>query len=714
MLSLIRKLRKSLPVAANRSRTARRTRPTRPVLGVEALDQRLLPSVTASLSGGVLTVTGNASNDHALVAYGLPDDPAVTWGTPSVFVSGNVAGGTSFHGLYTYEQFKTSQVQTIRFIAGSGAESFDNNTSIPTQAYGSGQATLDGGTGANTFWIKNGDTIVPNGSNNVTYGLVGGHLTPAELGAQGQLAASLSGTTLTLSGPGGAGFRIVGNWKQSGTGSSAQFTASGNLTLDTAVGNLPFYAMPVLPLTVSYSADSTNADEGVVQNISLAGNFPNLNVNGTGPLSALSNETGINVSLPNAGLGIALGSSLGSLALPVNAGVPYFYATFNNGFSASFGGANVSTQGDNLSIAIDPADPSVVARWGSVAVGGSLKGYIPFVPVAQPTATVNTPIFGNLYGEADNIQPDPEIPLTISGSFVLNLDAKNTGSPLEISGNTFSKLVNGQESYGQLASNALNDLALGVNGTLSLGYDLKGFNITVPLANATVMYSPGLLAARGQTADIFAGTPLEQQGGLLGQIAQSVASQATYSVDGSIAWDSKGFQNWHVTAEAQNVPLAFGFTAKQATFTLANTGISADVQVASVLNLATFDLNGSLNSDGSFSLTASAQASVGPFNGTFNFTFTNETGPLNKMGLPTIGSVELTASLTGSCHVHVGAIETTVKLKADLSFSVDSSDDIDVSGSAKVSCFFGSASVGVSDSGFSVSLPVIGKISVHW
>ena len=54
-----------------------------------------------------------------------------------------------------------SQLQISRLEAGSASESFSNLSSIPTQAYGSGQATLSGGTGSNTFWVKSGDTIIP-------------------------------------------------------------------------------------------------------------------------------------------------------------------------------------------------------------------------------------------------------------------------------------------------------------------------------------------------------------------------------------------------------------------------------------------------------------------------------------------------------------------------------------------------------------------------
>jgi hypothetical protein len=482
----------------------------------------------------------------------------------------------------------------------------------------------------------------------------------------------------------------------------------------TALGSLPFVVPTATPLLVDYSPDSVTASEGVVTNISLSG-IPNLSLNSTGPLKTLSSELGLNVSLPSVTWGIDLGSNLGDLNLPVNAGVPYFYASIGTGFSASFGGASVSSEGQSLAFAFDPADPSVAVRIGSFAVGGSLKGEIPFTPWAQPTAA-KQPIFGNLYGEANDIQPDPEIPITLSGAIAINLDAKNTGHPLGISGNTFSELLDGKESFGQLAKNAINDLAIGVNGNVSLGYDLAGFSFTLPLADATVMYSPGLFAIHADNPDLFAGTPLESSKGFLGVIAAGV-KPPEFSVDGSISWGSSGSPKWHVTATADNVPVAGGFAVGQAQITLANTGITADAQVSTLLNLGTIDLNGSINFDGTFILTATANANLGSFAGaTFDFSFSNESG-----------AVELGAELTASASVRAKVAGLTVasasvSVDAALSFSVGS-DGVDVSGSGEatgsvyVAGIGGSLSLGVSfdNSGFSVSLPSpLPTLSVSW
>jgi len=694
MFSLIRKLRKPLPTT-HHGRSARRTRSLRPILGVEPLDQRLLPSVTASLSNGVLVLKGDAGDDTVTVGYST--------NSSAVVVDAN------FHDGSSNKAYNLSAVQKIQFTGGGGRDGFENDTAIAMEADGRGShAKLVGGSGSNTFLVDSNDSIVPGtgpNANNVTYGLVGGHLYANGLQATGPLAVSLSlnprnplgpNKILTLSGPGGAGFQITGTWVRSGAGDSSTFTASGTLTLKSALGNISLAVPKATPLTVSYKADPDVPNAGVVTSATLSG-IPNLSLNSTGLLKNLSNELGLTVQLPGVSWGTALGSDLADLNLPVDSGVPYLYASVSSGFSASFGGAAVSTKGETLAFVFDPADPSVAVRIGNFAVGGSIKGYIPFTPWAQPTA-VNEHIIGNLFGEADNI-PLGDLPITLSGSVVLNLDAQGTGNPLAISGNTFSKLLKGQVNLTSLATNALNDIAIGVNGNVSLGYDLNAFDITLPVGDATAMYTPGYLAFAADTPDPFANTPLEQ-GGVLQTVVSNVSHTPTYSVEGSISWDSNGVSSWQVTADADNVPLALGFTASHAEVTIATTDITVDAQISSLLGLATFDLKGYVDYQGHFALSTAVNADLGPFSAQFIFVFSNVTG-----------SVQFDASLSASFDVGIG----TIDLNANLAFSVDAGGSVHVSGNGDASA--GPFDVGVSfdDSGFTVDLPdPFPNITVTW
>jgi hypothetical protein len=681
-------------------RSSIRTIRRQPALGVEALDQRLLPSVTATLSNGLLDVRGDAGNDSVKVSH----DPAGI----VVYLQADFQDGTSM------KTFFSSDVQKVRFVGGGGMDYFKNYTNLPVEADGRGSmATLIGGSGDDTFWIDGNDTVDPGAGNNVTYGLAFGRLTPAELEATGQLAASLNGSTLTLSGPGGAGFQIVGNWVRTGAANVSSFTASGHLTLKSALGDIPFVAAPAAPLTIQFAADGLFSSEGVVTGIKLSG-IPDLSVNGTGPLATLSNELGLNVSLPSVSWGLKLGSDLDSLDLPVDAGVPYLYATVNTGFTATFGSARVSTSGDKLSFAFDPADPSVAARVGEFAVGGSIKGYIPFTPVAQPSGA-SDPIFGNLYG-AGAIQLG-ELPVSLKGSVVIDLDANDDGKILGMSGNTFSKVLQGQQSLASLATNALNDLKVGINGTVSLGYDLNGFDITLLMANASVMYSPGSFAFCGEQVNLFAGTPVDK---LVPKALQDAITPPSYSVDDSITWGSDGVQNWHLTAAADNVTLGGSFKATHTQFTIDNTGITADAQISGLEGWGQVEVRGAVDYKGNFTLTTQATASfdAGPcsLGAEFDFTFSNKSG-----------SVKLSANMTASFEFGVGSsdaplADVSASITAGLTFSVNSTG-VHISGYGTAQGSMDVLGIGSSvdvnfsfnDNGFTLDLPnPLPNLSVNW
>src|SRR5439155_24357263 len=123
-----------------------------------------------------------------------------------------------------------------------------------------------------------------------------------------------------------------------------------------------------------------------------------------------------------------------------------------------------------------------------------------------------------------------------------------------------------------VATDALNDIAVGVNGTVSLGYnkfDKLGVTLTVPVGHATLMYEPGIVAFRGEQPNLFANTPLDALipkvlqtsttvsntvGGFIGGFSKSQQDSAggpRYSVDGSIAWDN-GDTDWNVTAAVED------------------------------------------------------------------------------------------------------------------------------------------------------------------
>jgi hypothetical protein len=707
MTSLLPRLFRNRP----QSRRPAAVRPARrkTTLAVEPLDQRVVPTVSPGLSGGVLSLTGTSANDNISVST---SQQLVSIGLGGAVYKTNVNVSARFSDGTATKTWDAANVKSLYFFGGGGSDTFTNNTGIDAFYDGSGGtfATMIGGTGKNTFSTDGDDSIVPKGTQNQTYGLVN-NATPAELAAQGSLSASLSNNhqTLTLSGPGGVGFKLAGNWVDDTSLGVDIFMANGNVTLKSALGDIPFVTGPT-GLHIETSADQASG-QGAVTNVSLTG-LPNLNVNGTGPFASLSNELGLNVSLPNFSWGLQLGNTLGDLNLPLNPGVPYLYLKGDSGFSVSFGNASVSKPGKSLALAIDPADPSVAVRYGDFAVGGSAKGRIPFTPFTQPSG-LTTPVYGNVFG-AGSVQLG-SYPITIGGNAVLDLDANNDGTLVGISGDTFKRLLAGSLKITDLAANAINDVAIGVNGNLSLSYDKAGFNFSLPVANATLVYQPGLVAFRGDQPDLFAGTPLAS---LLPAAAQNLTGPR-YFVDGSIAW-AGGVKDWHLTAGVDNLTLGGGFTATHAQIGVDNAGVHADASISGLLGLATIHARGDVLFDGSYDLTVHAGANFDAVATTAHAGFDFDLHHAAGSSTTSLGA-HFTAWLD---RTDIGIGDFYGNLDDWLTFTKDSSG-LHVSGHGTASLtyddyFTGDASVfpvgfDVSNSGFTVHTPSpLPDLSVSW
>src|SRR5437879_3775577 len=99
-----------------------------------------------------------------------------------------------------------------------------------------------------------------------------------------------------------------------------------------------------------------------------------------------------------------------------------------------------------------------------------------------------------------------------SGSIVVGLDPKHPGAPLGLTGDLVHQMVSGQANLDTLRS--LNDLFIGINGKVGLGYDKAGFNFSLDLGQGTAISEPtdtgSLFAFRAETVNPYHGTPLEK------------------------------------------------------------------------------------------------------------------------------------------------------------------------------------------------------------
>jgi hypothetical protein len=555
---------------------------------VETLENRVLLSVTAGLNpNGVLSIVADANPNQVTVTR---DDT-----TQDVVVSdyGNSVG--SFAG---------NQVQLITFRNGASPNTFANTTGIPDKQ------------------LRLADSSP---------------LTPAELSQQGSFDALLLDNSLSLTGPSGAGFEIVGSWTdttiQVGDNYTHTFTASGAMALRTALGDIPFLSPDSDPLTVTTTPAPLLPDFGQVDTISWdSSSTPSLVTTGSdSTLHRFGDQFGLSLSAPSTQWGVMLGSDLTNLGAPLNNAIPYIYFTSTDpSYSAQFGAFTASPSDANpLTVAFDPEDPFIYAHVNEFAVGVSLKGYIPYTPNLSLPGLDTNPIYGQLYGRGPFTLGD--ISAAVTGEAVINLDAQHDGQLLNtLQGDIASYLVSGSLSLSDFAQAAAGDLRVGINGHADISYTQGGFNITLPV-DVSAAYVPGELVAHGTaTGDIFAGTPLSFLG--TNTTVDVVADISTQSFDLVARVDTAtvdGFNSAHLMVELNNQ----GINAA-ASMELQYPSWSAEVGVA-----------GTVQPDGQFRFVGQAQGQFAGFlSADALFTLTNN-------GLAVVGDVD----------VHLGTVTVPVQ-----------------------------------------------------
>lgn len=354
----------------------------------------------------------------------------------------------------------------------------------------------------------------------------------------------VSGNTLYVASADGSGYGITSDWQQAittnddGTKSST-YTTAGNETIEVTMPDDPRYdkkgkLLPTTthvdtitlnsPMTVTTQASMTGDKVGMVSDMSFGQQFATLpsdstptvvtsSVNsarttaGSGGLGTISrpaiaqadtaaataqsvlndflSKYGISVAGPGTNYGVALGSQLGYLNFPLIASHAYIYLSKNTQTSVTFGGVQAS-KGDganNVTLAIDISNPALFVSAGSTfAFGASVNGIIPYIPTAS---NYTGPTFsGHLWGSVSGIQVG-DTPATVSGTITLNIDANGDGVPFN-----FNKDASGFFKPGGLASNILGDIKVGTNGTMSIGTKIKGIDLSLPVATASLGYAP--------------------------------------------------------------------------------------------------------------------------------------------------------------------------------------------------------------------------------
>jgi hypothetical protein len=708
-------------------------RPRRPIvnrparLGLESLDDRCLPSVTAAFSGGVLTITANTANTVAQVFT------ENIGGTKYVAVADNYAGLEAISGPGTNEfgAELLGNITGIVYDAGANpAKSYSliNTSGLAVRMSSGGQLfdTVASGQTVTDGLAANGYTY-PSELNAAAYGGITAYLNPAH-------------TVLTIAGPTGGGFQLDGKWtdQQTAVGGGEythDFTAQGTVRLETGLvvnGKRVEIPLPSDGLFgVTTQANLGTSPVGEYAGITLDGSVPLTGEMGGGnAFGDLLSMASLSVGGTGGQWGIALGSSpvLQSLGMPLLADVPYLYMEASVGETVSFGSnISASTAGGGGAIVFDPADPAVYVQGGDSQVGTfsggvSLHGAIPYTPNALPPGVSDPGIYGNVYLSANGIALG-DLPLAVSGSLVLGLDANHDGKLLSLVdqsagaiktliddatavtesggapvGNQSASLFQQLNALAQAAPGAIDDLDAGLNGTLAVTTEQSGISLNFNAATGSVFVksnADGSLTAAFdvQTVDPFAGTALD-----------NLAPKLTAEVGGHITTgaDDTGVADWEFTATAKYSSFA-GFSSDAITIEADSTTMTADVQVDmhGLLNVAQEELTGTVDlRTGAFDLSDTMTVGVDLKVATVQMTETFDIGWSPTAGFHASADLEASAG--------------PVSFDAELSLSVSPSDHVDVSGSGTVSVKdLGSASVGFDDDGFYFSV-ASHKVNVDW
>lgn len=621
-------------------------------------------------------------------------------------------------------------------IGGDGRDNLRGESGDDILRGNAGRDFLLGGDGNDTLF-RAADDIIVNGDagTNRIYGLTGLRQTDAQLGQTGVLLVSLDGNTLTLNGPTGHGFEIVGNWQRFDLGGGAElFRGTGDLILRSALGDISFTAPTFLPLEFRTASDGVTFG-GEVTDVSWASgdaaqsqtNFAIDTTSPTNPFYALS-STGIGLQTPSVRWGVALGSELGNVRVPLANAVPYLYFTIDTGYSISFGAASGSTSPSvDLTVAFDPADPALFARFGfsgpvtfGFGVGNSRNGYIPFEPEARPTQPTED-IYGHLYFQGNVTVPVIDsISLSGNVNVVYDLDANNDGVLLGIDPETVI--------FEGLVSEPTEDIRVGVNGQVDTSYGLGPIaSLSVRIGQGTLMYSPfggtadnpARVAFRGILApNPFEGTFLEGFNPLSPQ--GMIDATVTGDLNGSLFIPREFFghifyaQGGSVPGgfEADSVSLTVNYTDD---FNSSNDFVEASVGFRDLRALGRVSLTGKIYFDGDFQLTGATgfdfDAGIVDINGGVSITFSRFNG---VVGLVAEGTTSVAFGHEGY------SISVEVRLRFE--FTVDSSGNVRLGGSGRATGRvegFGqsenfSESFDIRHDGFDIALPFVPDLHVRF
>lgn len=651
---------------------------------------------------------------------------------------------------FIYETFDVNDVDRVFFNGYEGDDLFVNNTSLPSRQVGGdgddrlygninsdtliggggddelksykGADVLDGGEGSDTV-NAGGDTdvIVDMDSNADTINAGSGR--DLLLDSDDELVAQIRhsdsryvdiiGTNLDP-----MSFYSPGGWTMTGDGTVKTTSLVGNASLEalaeidadsvaylvTDWGNIP-----IAPeLSLSHHEVSDNLFSGLQTNVTF--DLSRFDVAST-VLDALD-DWGIGITTPFASLGLASGSKIKSDDIggavvddaPLLAGNPYFYVVAGGEAGVSVGNFEAGV-GNSMLIVADPTDPMVLFGTGDFALGFSAHKQLQFDPYQTPD-NLTEDVHGDLYLRMNGI---PVGPVSVDGSAVIDSDVVDDVMTPWSSFTDFS------------VSNLVDDLStvsqLGVNGSVSIGYDLPGnlpeVSVGVGEGSAVLDFDTGSLYVRAETSNPLEGTVLEPL----------LAAKTYFTADLSIidVWSTSPELDLYLSGENKYGQATLEIEDGVASITADYERFASSFEVTGSIDFTTgeFDFTGTSVVGGSTSwkgITVGLETTnsitiagnIGDIQLFVQASTTLEVNAISKIKVfgKTIGKIGLSGSVTGTFTFQLDGDET------ELSASVSADIDIYYGSTSPASLSTSSISVTISSNGIEFDLPKIGSINI--
>ncbi len=544
---------------------------------LESLDPRILPSVTATLNNGLLSVTADTTGGTTQVEIIQSADKTQI----TVEDTGAVVGG-----------FDLSQVQQIQFQYADFALNVPVNGS---------QMTLTG------FGITEADLNLGDTS----------------------LTAAVNAML-----PDGTALSVAGSIDNQG---SYDLTGTADLSVDG-------FSLPATQFELTNTSLAAAATLAVGNDsISLAGSVDsqgNYDLSGTADVTVAGfNLPGVNFELTNTSLTaaatVAIGSDSVSLAGTVDNQGSYDLTGTADVNVAGFTVSGAHFELTNTSLA---AAATVVVGGDSVSVAGTVDNQANYDLTGSGTVTVDG--FGiNASFELTNTQ------LTASGAVAIGSDSVNLSGTVDDQGN-YDLTGAGSVTVAGFSINAnfeLTNTQLTASASVTLGSDSVNLSGSVDSQGNYDLTGNGSITVAG--FGIYANFELTNT-----QLtASGSVAIGSDSVNLSGTVDNQG--NYDLSGNASITVAGFGINAS---FTLTNTSLTATGTVT--LGSDQVTLTGSVNSQGNYDLTGTANVTVAGFGINAGFTLTNTSLMASgTVTIPNIGNLTFSGTVSSQGNYNLTA-----------------------------------------------------------